>query len=283
MVRNPFSLLRPDLRLRVGNSTAKYLAKRGSNIWLEGQYGWNATFVDLKNFVSSSVKHWESCQRFAQREQLQRFGNQTKTCGSAQSPTMGDAEWSSKVSMATSSTLWRMGPVMRIIFNPPVTTARLTCWATDSVARHVSDFRKVLQTYGLDYTQILATLWEVIPYSFVVDWFVNMESMMNLPRLWSSLDTLKQAQVQQLGHSRKTTVDFTAYLLHTVAAGTPSWYTWYNTVQPFGPVLSTAKGTITLYDREGDLPELWPSVFTGKGLNLSKLTSGVSLITQRLR
>jgi len=47
MVRNPFGLLKHGWRLIAGKSTAAQLARKGSNLWLEYQYGWKSSYYDL--------------------------------------------------------------------------------------------------------------------------------------------------------------------------------------------------------------------------------------------
>ena len=114
--------------------------RRLSNHWLEFQYGWKPLLQDCWGAVDLLAKH----------VQLDRY-NSSDVKGSAKIhrfSTSGTGEWNSPIVTLTTETRCKMGIRYRM----------------DSADR------AILAQTGIDNPALLA--WELLPYSFVIDWFV---------------------------------------------------------------------------------------------------------------
>jgi len=293
MVKNPFSLLKPNWRDRVGKMSAKTLAKRNANIWLEYQYGWRAAQYDLQNFATSAGRYAAQCQSPLLNKRSRDYRLGRCVAGTKPTPTMTDALWATRVAAALNypSPYSYSYPNsctsdnIRLVFETPRTMIRVGCRWHDVVKTQMSSVLTAISSFGLTGPQILASVWELVPYSFVVDWFVNTSAIGNLTRILTARNTLQQAAVDRLGYSLKTEVDFSVELI--ASRGYESNYEngcGFKTFPGLKPVVLTGtKGKCATYSRSPGLPSCTMGALLSANLNLSQLTSGVSLLTQFLR
>jgi len=286
MVRNPFGLLKADWRKIAGRASARTLAKKGANLWLEYQYGWKSSYIDLKNFAVDSGKYMVSVQRY-QDQALRRYSKSSVSLCSALSPTVSDGQWADWRSVFTTTSFGWKSPVCRIVFGPTQVKANVGCWASDHLCDQVTRLYRFLYAYGATGDQLLTTLWEMLPYSFVVDWFVNMNRVINLPMYEQSVKTLSSAQVQRLGFSTKVEIPYSVQImLNTMSnywTGTYNAFPWWAVYgQGPSPNQTSVSGVISNYRRTTGLPTAGVSIFAGKGLSASQFASGFSLLLQRI-
>jgi len=286
MVCNPFGLLKGDWRRLAKRHSAAHLAKHGANLWLEKQYGWGASLYDFKQFAKSCEKYASSLYRFRDRV-LERFGKKTETSISPPSPTVSDSTWSQWKSMVANNVSFSPNhPRVRVIFGSGLMSCNVSCYATDALSASVSALHKMLFAYGLHWSQILESIWEAIPYSFVVDWFVNMNDLMSQPFFLSNaLSTLQSTAVRSLGYSAKATIPF--YGITLPECYSTEWWSgaWAMRLTPISTNEVKGKpGYVTYYQRWLGMPPCGsPSFWAGKGLRISQYASGFSLLFQRLR
>lgn len=135
----------------LGRSRTITSAKAFSDAWLEYRYGWRPIIMDVNSIMESVA----NCTRSRPRNLVARASTSYQTsksvpCSGAPScingGITGTATFSRKVRSSS-------GVIYRV---------------EDNV-----DHDSALTTYGLRGRDIPATLWEVIPYSFVVDWFIG--------------------------------------------------------------------------------------------------------------
>jgi hypothetical protein len=125
----------------IENTPPKLLAKNTSDLWLEARFGWRPLISDMKNLseaLSESLKKHEAV--------IQGFAAQ----GTSQSY---DSQESAILTLGVGNTVERI----RTFQCSTQTRASLQTKATINVI-------------GVN---PLITGWEVIPFSFVVDWFIN--------------------------------------------------------------------------------------------------------------
>lgn len=292
MVRNPFSLLKRDWRKVCGKSTASQLARKGANLWLENAYGWRPLFNDARNLAVSVANWTKVSQKYVIAKGSTRFGNSAVISGICPEPTISNSEWNSrKALLATGpdSCSWPWPYNWRIVYDPSSHIAHVGCRVSDSVMDHNSRLRRALSVWGLDPGRdLLPTLWEVVPYSFVVDWFVNTRGLMNLARYNAALGVLHQASVSGLCYSLRGECTYQAEVLPFYDAVVRNQLYWgfppYTIVSgALKSVFTGTKGVWRKYVRVAGVPPATiGTLFSTKGLSLSNLVSGLALISQRL-
>jgi hypothetical protein len=82
MIRNPFNLLRTNWRKLCRRETALSLHKKAANVWLEGQYGWNSFWYDVKASVKTYAKLKELATVRSLRGSLIRLSEGDESSGS---------------------------------------------------------------------------------------------------------------------------------------------------------------------------------------------------------
>jgi len=270
MVTNPFSLLRSDWRQVAGKSSASALASRGANIWLEGRYGWNAGFYDLKNFTKSSERlstALSSSHPEGARRRLHRRWSLFEPLNTSFGLT--ETELNSYASYSNSCTdNLRSG--IRVLSRE--TKAVVSTEADDASLTPYTALDRFRQAYGLDWASVLPSLWEAMPYSFVVDWFVHNKNIRHLP----SMNFLMSQPLYRLGYSVKTEYNFQLRVVlnnpwsnSNIFAGAPY------------PNLTGNIGRYTRFRRVRGLPTA-SSVFLGADLSAIQAADLTSLIIQKL-
>lgn len=280
MIRNPFNLMRTDWRSVVSKLTARDLASKSANLWLEHRYGWNAMYSDLKSFA----KTWNKC--------------------AVQTPDLGSPHYSERYSVSSTETLsppsplysksasswnawlaagiWNTDGGSRVLFGTKSATSRITC---RQLRRQYSPFErayKKLHAFGIATQDILPTLWELVPFSFVVDWFFD-PSGLGYPL---SKLRLQQGDIRDLCYSTKVVQEFSVQmncyfgtLLYTLSGP------WTGKVATSANrmYIDYRNGSSTFYVRYPGLPAAanWLENCTNAGLSSLQSISAVSLILQK--
>lgn len=300
MFKDPFSLMSADWRSVVKNLSARTLAKKSANVWLEQLYGWKSFYSDLTSFSKACGKSVVDAVSSEQATlDLQRF-SATQTGSGTHANVFGggyttnESMWSTLAAPSNWNLSYYWYPACRISRINWLTTHRMYCRYAGPMLRAASLARKLLGNFELSSWQSLRdTLWEVIPYSFVVDWFVDTRG------IWSSLNRSRIASLcgGHIGYSTKYSVQYNveyysgfnwAYECRDYVTGvsypTNQGGRWYIRdgrclMPPIG------NGEYTKYTRGIGFPSSEDSFYsnlTNRGLSFSQLASGLSLVAQRI-
>lgn len=286
MFRNPFNLMKPNWRKIVKRDPASTLAKKSANVWLEYLYGWKSFKSDLDSFSESCGQAVIDLQSDESYETAERYSNSKLDSGTLVPVFAGNVSTQAKWDQYTKApvTNTNFGPNIRVSGNWK-RVLRVGGLAENAGLSAASKTRKLLSRFDLSSFHALRDiLWEVIPYSFVVDWFIDLHGIWALPNRWIISENISR----NLGYSTKTITEY------QIEVDTGIWYptyvgygglwrnAWPN--QSNSRVISGATGICTDYTRVEGLPssENWQNSCFTKGLSISQLATGLSLISQRI-
>jgi len=287
MVRNPFGLLKRGWRQIAMKHSASQLAKKGANLWLEYQYGWRASYYDMQQFCKSYQKYKSSLQRYQEQSEV-RIAETRYASLAAPNPTISNTDWQTLKSHALANyTPEQVNcediPHFRCVYYGGVVKSVASCRATDVLDRQLNSFDRLLSAYGLSGDKLFENIWEALPYSFVVDWFVNTQAIADTFRFQDALDTLTQARVTHLGYSAKAHVSFDAQAIPDHRSSNWNWIWGYRPMDfQVDEISSMSPGSIVYYKRSLGVPPSNVSVFGDLGLSVTQGVSGFSLLFQRL-
>lgn len=172
MVRRPLSFLK-GLRVPAGERIAplgyilnKYGFGRASNAWLVKKYGWDPLIGDLKKFSHLVYNMSEHYQRYLDGDQVWTKVNESRF--------LGELEDEVRTSSSTTESLEtrRTSHHARLTFEYRVKPAAQTGYVL-SYANYCA------RRFGLGLDSVAAASWELMPYSFVADWFIPVGSKLN--------------------------------------------------------------------------------------------------------
>lgn len=172
MIRHPFRKAAEHLGMAVKSAarhygkTARSVAKANASAWLEYRYGVKPLMLDASQAIKMASKTANSFKRsrlvVRSSEKIQRLNNQVFSDEPVQSLPWG---WKVSGSVATNEAISMHAGVIYEIANR-------------------SPSQKLSEDLRLGSDSLAATAWEVMPFSFVADWFVNVGpwlEAMNLP------------------------------------------------------------------------------------------------------
>lgn len=284
MVKNPFSLLKPDWRKRAGNSPIRDLVKRGANVWLEHLYGWKACYWDIQSVSKTAAALYSqpNCEMFDGWFQRYSSSKEETIPPAASWSGYSDSEWAELCSYFPTTNYSSLSAWRNRSRGGKVTYC-VGCRSIMDLQQRYSNTRRFLNAFGLDAPSIASTLWELVPFSFVIDWFVDTRG------LWVSIPKrrLLQSDVRQLGTSEtiRTTSDWQMTFGRTpyygYGLGTP--WSYQMPIGYSGSNFWVGASKYNRYRRTTGLPDtsLITSGFLTRGLNLSQAISGISLILQK--
>lgn len=200
MIRRPAQGLRRGLDDYLKNVTKRSRRSKKSSLprivsetWLEHAFGWQPLISDVKSAGE------------ALNRRLNRFmGNYTRVSGK------GEVETSSFGSLSTRTDLFLR------LHNRPLTTRKVS-------VRYYGQVRSVCENpvqadmtlFGTNWREIVPTAWELIPYSFLADYFTNIGDILDA---WS----LRKSDVAWVAKSVKRHAEVTlseAYIDPTYTPG----------------------------------------------------------------
>jgi len=275
MVRNPFNLLKINWRDIAHNHSAQSLSKRSANLWLEGRYGWQAAYFDLKTYCSSYKKWFTKVRSASDQGDLGARLVQRQTYS-------GTAPYASSESDDTVSQWLQMRENSSADFygKSVVKTDSASCVASIFARRgmpHIglyNMFDYAMQSLGCTTSDILPTLWEILPYSFVVDWFINVNAILCRP----DYGYLTSEHLIDYGYSIKNIWKYKVKYIpfHPLSYDYRRfWNTWQE--PKYGSI-----GWKSLYQRTVGWPASESLFVSGSGLNLIKSVDSVMLSLQKL-
>lgn len=269
MIKKPFGFLSQDWpRLaRGGREAISKLKKRkvslgealtrtgfdkGSNLWLEAHYGWDPLFMDLAAVGTSASSYSSDYDRYINGDP-----SWTKFRKTMPIYTDNDSSETSSSRLENETT-----ELLKVTGEYRVKPAASTGYA-------LSYPNFLAKKHGLNLSSILTAGWEMVPYSFVLDWLIPVGDL-----LGSLKDTRCLFDLRNISHH------------HTIEGTQRRFGKVPQTVHPYGQA-SPTKGFVlqwTLvartYSRNWGIPQ--PSGVVFGGFTTTKVLSGLSLIAQRL-
>lgn len=230
--RGRFSEAARELGIKVpkGASRKKQLA----NNWLEYSFGWKPLIGDISDAV----------------DVLQRTDHYHKAMGRAVvSREFYSWDWTNPVPYGQhqvehhrGSTTVKLGAMVRVS-NPNVSLAN-----------------------QLGFVNLAAVAIELIPWSFVVNWFVNVDEFVNQ---WTDLLGLEATQAY-------TTTFFRGTVTH-------SEYWPYNPIYGNGNILEAGSWEVSRMDRQGGIATVPLALRFFKGFSPARAANALSLVVQQLK
>lgn len=212
--------------------------KELSNLWLEAQYGWGPLVNDVQNAARFAAKQVVDPSR-TEWTHLQAQGFRGKN----------------SIHKTTDA-------------RPTTTTATVTktvkygCWV-----RYTRAAPQAVNDLGL--TDLASTAWELMPYSFVFDWFININEML------TAANALRSYEVT----GGYTSSLMTSQCIGTVASSPPTFYA--GTITRI-MVLRNPTWKRRLYTRSPWTPSVPAFRFNSDPLNLKRTANALALIRQKL-
>jgi hypothetical protein len=162
MIRNPFGLLSnlAEKATKVGRKATLQEVLRNNpsvaNGWLEYQFGWKPLINDVKNTVDALAGLRDSYNQYVN-------GNKSPTKGFSVKSESSTVRWKSPIPE---------GPGM-IISSQSQHKARCLIWYEMAPSPQTLSYGAyVAKRMGFSASNIIPTVWDAVPWSFVVDWFL---------------------------------------------------------------------------------------------------------------
>ncbi len=299
MIKNPLSVLSPLFRKTIHERERKLAIKQNifrskekvpltsrlldttTGIWLSGRYGWKPFLKDVESFSQLSANLLNSSLLPKYRE---RFSSRTKDVQTLSTVyPQGKTLWDICEALGPESWSNPRGCQYRLVDRSVETKLNVMCWALDPLDQITNHLGRFLVASGAtaSWRNIRDVIWETLPFSFVIDWFIDFSN------IWRPLNerTILQKAGSMVGYSAKVTARHKVEFLlckptfATYLGSTP----WYNKTctRAFttrdGPTARSCK-----YTRMPGLPNSSSEIFTSRGLNLIHGIDGISLFLQRL-
>lgn len=292
MIRNPFGIISPALRRAIPRGMTAHTLSSSKNLssaWLEYRYGWTPLLGDITNFSKLWCKLRESPEFDKVLQTWSRLSARYESYLDCPPPAYkngcSEVIWNSSLNDPNWFNVSIQGACgyYRLVTDAIVVKANVSCEKLVPFGRAFSLIKQISILLGLgNWMQIRDTLWEVLPFSFVVDWFINFNQVW-LPAAHARL---QQADIQNLGFSEKRTMYWHPEVLLMYFAGV-----WGIQVLPGGGsflpsatqgrLIRSRGGVTTSYQRSVGFPPLTEEIVRSEGLGILHTLDGVSLFLQR--
>jgi len=300
MIRNPFSLMKPNwrnftyitskkghkIRLAARDLQKKEgSVKRLSNIWLEHRYGWNALWQDIKAVSKTTAKMLADSDPTDDGGGYDAITEQEQFSGVNQGyyylPGDNSSYWSDWYINNWPSVGASGNYRIRFRTMDSKGVYRVGCKQAIESAQRWSRTKRLINAYGLDASSIASVLWEIVPFSFVVDWFIDPLGIWQTP---SNRLRLHASDVKNLCASLTVVSSLATDVLlcGNPFGATTNWAYRQPQVWGVGYFPGIFNATFKSYQRWNDIPGgSMSSVFTDKDLSLIQKVSGIALLAQK--
>lgn len=257
MVKKPFGGL-SKLRKLSSSASLSNLLKAGSSAYLEYRYGW----LNFKRDIDALSNVW--------REVRQHMAFLEKTVNKYTSLASRVTDTTDASNLCTFSSLGAntTGAILPRLREVRRTAAFSLDVMRDEASLRIGQMDHVLRRLGTG--EVAEALWDLVPWSFVVDWFTHINRFVRqAPILWNSANLRRvgySVKVDHIGYAiarSQTFTDFTGWSLQNEA------------------VLSD-QVVQTSYQRSLGFPPNCSSVGLFGNLNKTQIADGIALIVQRL-
>lgn len=291
MMRNPFNFLKPNFQRRVGKLTAATLSQRASGIWLESYYGWKSFKQDVDQIAQASATFLNEPTTIAFEKLGEKLSVRQKVHNDLSNTryVLGTSEstWNTQAANGwcyASNGRPKRGTYARLSDHVQNIYYTLGCRQFLEAKRRLSTTRRLLSAVGMtSWRSIRDTIWEVIPFSFVIDWFVDSKG------LWAPLNKwrLSQMDIKEVGFSTRSAGSYHVEVYadpYRFEYGPGLWVGKTPTSHENPVAKSIVPGTYSVYSRNPGFPSGMEevSLFSGKGLSFIRGMNGAALITQLL-
>lgn len=260
MLKRPFGTS-ARLISKIALTRAKHLKKSGVNVaeatanaWLENNYGVQPILLDIGNIIEEvgafSARNWVGFRVARTEERLERSSSKEFSFGQATDP-----KWV-RTGTATCSHTVR------------------TCGGMIYSVEPSTNLEDVVRILGLRPMDVPATIYEIIPLSFVLDWFTNVGTWLSAVTPNPGI-TRQRAWVTTISE-RTISVDRCVFSYSELQSANPNVYVTASA----GMNLPTWKRMEVSRDADPSIG-LTP-VFTGKPLSIPHSISAASLTCQQL-
>jgi len=186
MIRNPAQSLRHRLAMHYdrvkksahrSKSNAKEIRERAAGAWLESVFGWRPLLSDIDSGVEELARVMTyTPDRVAVR-------GKGKDLRNLQEGSASTLEW---------------GP-LKLKRGPLITSYLNEVRYYGAIGMESKDISAVASRFGVSWSEVAPTIWELIPYSFLIDYFTNVGDIINACAVnragikWMAKGTLREA------------------------------------------------------------------------------------------
>lgn len=256
MIKNPFGLLTHNWRRGVKNFSPRQLMKAGANVWLEKRYGWDNLFRDIVSFSQCHQKVSEHIQ----------YLSQTRGRWVTIAEKLQDALSPNPSTISQIGTTGVLAWIQFIISDFSQSSEFTVQVLRDKSCRILSRGELTSQYIGVN--KLVETLWEVLPLSFCIDWFIDIADLVSRTSIaWNT------HRLRRMGYSTKRSLSITPIVNSKVT----TWAGSTTKTDVLGPSLVYKQ-----YQRNPGFPPDCSTVGLFGGLSLTNLATGAALIAQRI-
>ncbi len=277
MIRNPLSFLKPNWRRAVKKHPAKTLKEMGTSVWLGYRYGWTPLLGDVESFAKA-VAQVSSTSPIPRLLERYSSGSESTESQTNFGGTISSRDFQSLVSTPPANWSVSSGFHWYVKNRTIQTKIQLTCFAESPLRKLSTTLDQLLTATGATGTwrNIRDLCWEVLPFSFVIDWFVDFSSV------WRPLNesVIMTRSGKRVGYSIKQTISDSYSAIAGLPRGCSKAGTLWSGKSPVNLISPTIEisSEATRYVRSEGLPSNSTQIFKSKGLSVLRGLDGIALI-----
>lgn len=259
MFKNPGNVRKLRKLAAKGKLTLRELSKSPANAWLEWEFGWKNLFRDMDALASV----WREVR--LHQAHLESAANRFQSLAARQTTEISNPSLSLSSVPYTGTAPGYVNIVPKIEKIQGIHTFSLDLWRTPEMAAW-SKFDQVCSRLGM--RSVAEALWDLVPFSFVVDWFTHINRDIRRGSVnWNSFKT------RYVGYSTK--IEWYGYF-DIVSRATTTWGRDTVSLRTGSQIVQKS------YGRVAGFPPDTSSVGVFGSLSKTQLADGVALIIQRM-